>query len=263
MEIPLLTDCTTVGVFAPVSSGKTWLLHKWVNAMERSCTLDTTAECMAEDYTHIWANPKQLAERLRDNPTYYRIAYHPGPNIIEDFNWLTVSMWNVPNPRWLVIDEVHEVCSINSVPERMNMLLRYSRHVLLGVIGASQRIADVDKLFTANCRMVVLFNTVEARDHIAISDRWGKEVDEQVKALRPLIYDDATKTVHQEPECLVWVRGRGTKVFALGDKIKTTQEKDTWVNNGKEPPKTPDQPSLARPSGSPEPRSQEPTSDRG
>ena len=231
MEIPKLPDCNLVLVFAPVSSGKTHLLRLWTDSLERSVTIDTTAECMDSSYSHIWGSPKQLLETLAQNPFYYRIAYHPNArNFENDFNYCVEGMWLTakeemgkiqPLPRWLIMDEVHEVCGNHYMLERMELVIRYARHNLLGFIGTTQRISDVNRLMTSNARMIVLFHTIEPVDCDAIRARLGSEVEQQVRNLRPLIYDEVNKIVEQEPECLVWIRGRGTKVYALGDKIKT------------------------------------------
>lgn len=220
-EVPQIVDCTLVGVFGPVSSGKTHLLGKlWIPSMERSLSLDIAAQFLGKEFTHIWHNPQSLGLQLQQNPYYYRIAYHPGrENLLRDYEWAVKFAWLMDQPRWLIVDEAHEVCSVNFIPDITNMAIRYSRFVKLGIVWTSQRLADVNKLLTSNCRMVVLFYTAEARELDAIRERYGKNVEAQVKALRPCIYDDATEICHQEPECLVWVRGRGTRVFALGDKV--------------------------------------------
>lgn len=232
MEIPQLPECNLVLVFAPVSSGKTHLLRLWTDSMERSLTIDTTAECMDTSYTHVWGSPKHLFNLLMDNPFYYRIAYHPSARNFEtDFNYCVEGMWltgtinpesgkTTPLSRWMIVDEVHEVCSNHSIMEKMELVIRYARHNLLGFIGTTQRISDVNRLMTSNARMVVLFHTTEPIDCDAIRERYGKTVEQEVRNLRPLIYDEVNKVVEQEPQCLVWIRGRGTKVYSLGDKIK-------------------------------------------
>lgn len=232
MEIPELHECNLVLVFAPVSSGKTHLLRLWTNSLERSLTIDTTAECMDDSYTHIWGSPKSLYAHLMDNPFYYRIAYHPNARNFEtDFNYCVEGIWLsgtinqesqkiTPLPRWLIVDEVHEVCSNHSILEKMELIIRYARHNLLGFIGTTQRISDVNRLMTSNARMVILFHTTEPIDCDAIRERYGKNVEQEVRNLRPLIYDEVNKVVEQEPQCLVWTRGRGTKIYSLGNKIK-------------------------------------------
>jgi hypothetical protein len=258
VEIPSLVDCTTVFLCGPVSSGKTWLEKRWIDAMERSIIVDTTAACMGPEFEHVWDSPLALVSRVQENPHYYRMAYHPGENYLAGFDWCVNTIWVAPHPRWIIIDEIHEVCGVMSIQPKMEMLTRYSRHVLLGVVGSSQSIQSVSKLFTSSCRMVVLFHTQEARDMDAIRERYGRDVQQQVDKLRPCLYDDATQTCEQEPECLVWVRGRGTKVFSLGDKRKavetqtSTGEIDIWQSPSVEEQRTPEAPSLALPSGSPE-----------
>lgn len=273
-EVPAIVDCTLVVVIGPVSSGKSWLVQQWLRGMERSVTVDTTAECVSSgDFYHVWYDPGELGKRLLENPFYYRIAYHPSDDIIHDFNWCVALMWLAEKPRWIIVDEVHEVATAFSLPRRAEMLFRYARHVELGVICSSQKFADVSKLMTDSARMVVLFYTNEPAELDSIRRRFGDEVLAQVKALRPCIYDDGSKIVHQEPQCLVWIRGRGTRVFSLGDKVMTgdltpqsvaevpavpavkdtpptgTGDESEWQNSGREEQRPPEAPSLAHPSG--------------
>jgi hypothetical protein len=268
MEIPKLPDCNTVLVFGPVSSGKSHLMQLWITAIERSLTIDTTAECMDESFTHVWGNPKELLTKLAENPYFYRLAYHPSSrNFLTEFKWAVEGIWLsgkqengklVSMPRWLIVEEVHEVCNNSSITEEMELVIRYARHNLLGFIGTTHRFADIHRLMTSNCRMIILFHTLEPNDLEAIRHRLGKSVETQVRELRPLLHDDSTKITEQEPECLVWIRGKGTRIFALGDKIKTIGDNNQWVNNSKVVPQTPQASSLDHNSGKQEPKLPEP-----
>lgn len=232
-QIPKLPECNNVLIFGPVSSGKTWLLDQWINSMERSVVIDTTAAFMDARFCHIWHSPRAYLLTLAQNPYSYRISYHPASrNFYEDFRWCVEGIWlsakrtaetTSPLPRWLIVDEVHEVCGINNVTHEMDTVIRYARHNLLGFIGTTQRISDVDRSLTQSARVVVLFHTTEGVDLEAIRKRYGKEVEEAVRNLRPCIYDEVNKIVKQEPQCLVYMRGQGFTIYELGDK-KLTQE---------------------------------------
>lgn len=224
-------------ISGPVASGKTHLIKRLVDRMPRSLILDAGADYLSNEYEHIWSNPQALATRLEENPNYYRLAYHPNSSFYdEEFHWCYASLWSVDKPRWFVIEEVHEVCGINAIHPDLENILRYSRHNLVGIIGSSQRIADVDKLLTGSARMVILFRTDEFRDIEATRQRWGREMSEALAKLRPCIYNDATKECEQHPECLVYVKGYGFKVIALGDKIKTGESETPWHEQQAEEP---------------------------
>lgn len=184
--------------------------------MTRVAVLDVTGELMEDgSFEHILASPKQFANRIAQNPYYFRVVYH-AMDVNEDATWIINTLWVSPAvPRWIVLDEIHEVCPLSGLSPEVNMLLRYSRHRQIGVIGASQRIADVSKLYTGACRMVVLFHTEESRDLDAIDDRWGDKAANDVRSLRPLIYVDAEQRVVQTPQCLVITRGVGTEIIDL------------------------------------------------
>ena len=260
-RIPKIPPCIIVFISGPVASGKSWLIQQLVNKMERVLINDVTAEYSGDNYTHIWSNPKELAEFLRDHPYAFRIAYHPNSAVMdEEFHWMFSAIWQLEQPRWFVIEECHNVCDASSIHSDMENLLRYARHNLLGVIGSSQRIADVHKLLTSSARMVILFHTTEARDLQAIRDRFGDDAMRAVEQLRPCIYNDATKDVEQHPECLIYVRGRGFAVVELGTKTKSeTGDNEQWEELSQDQPPKQDQPSLEQDTGQSEKNSSEST----
>lgn len=231
-RIPRIPECITVFIAGPVASGKTFFTKQLVDRMERSLIVDNGANYLdPQTYEHVWSNPKQLADRLATNSHYYRIAYHPQSRYkMEEFHWCFASIWTLKEPRWIIVEEAHEFCSVNAIVPDMETILRYSRHNLLGVIATSQRIADVDKLLTGMARMTVLFNTQEYRDIEAAKLRWGKKVSDALEKLRPCIYNDLTEECEQEPECLI-ITKQGFNVVSLGDKVKTNTEENQWQNS--------------------------------
>jgi hypothetical protein len=210
-----LGQCEITAVFGPMASGKTYLIEKgWLPAENRYVRFDATGESLDDPQVeHIWKSPKQLYDRLQSNPFYFRVAYHPGTNIAEDFYWVVRCLWRLDVYKLLVCDEFHEVCNVSETPKFVQTMMRYARHNHLGVIGASQRIADVHKLFTSGARKVVIFFSQEARDLLAVRDRWGSEAEEMVANLRPLLYDDRSKVVRQVPQALVIEKGSPPKVY--------------------------------------------------
>lgn len=209
-----LGPCEIAGAFGPMASGKTYLIDRWLENNNRFVRFDVTGEsCDDPTIEHVWASPSLLWRRLKENPYYFRIAYHPGPNLEEDFEYAVRCLWRVKTFKTLVCDEFHEVCSVHETPTYVRTVLRYARHNHMSVIGASQRLADVHKLFTAGCRQVVLFWTQEARDLDAIAQRWGMETAETVRGLRPLIYDDVRKKTLQIPQAVVCSKATLPRVF--------------------------------------------------
>jgi hypothetical protein len=209
-----LGPCEITGAFGPMASGKTYLIDRWLENNNHFVRFDVTGEsCDDPNIEHVWASPSLLWQRLKTNPYYFRIAYHPGPNLEEDFEYAVRCLWRIKTFKTLVCDEFHEVCSVHETPPFVRTVLRYARHNHMSVIGASQRLADVHKLFTAGCRQVVLFWTQEARDLDAISQRWGMDTAETVRNLRPLIYDDVRKKTLQIPQAVVCSKATLPRVF--------------------------------------------------
>lgn len=270
IKIPRLRECQIVFVAGPVSSGKTYLMRRWAMMQERVLLHDVAADYLGNDFEHIWSGSQDkkalqvLVDRFKSNPHYFRIAYHVSAETIwEDFYYEYNCIWQLQQPRWFFIEECHEVYGAGMAPGA-ETILRYARHNLLGVVAASQRIADVSPLLRSSARMVVLFHTKEFRDLIAIRERWGAEVEEAVKNLRPCIYNDDTRICEQEPECLVYLKGYGFRVVPLGNKVKTNTEMESaeqWQETLQDQQSTQEQPYFPQDSGSPEPESPEDTSE--
>lgn len=208
--IPELTPGQVVFVAGPVSSGKTFLLRLWAMAQERVVFFDTAGDHIDEtNFEHIWASPSMLLERLERaaGEAQYKICYHP-QDIDSGFEWTVTGVWQLDHPRFLFIEEVHELMSPQEQHPKMKLLNKYARkREALGVITCSQRIADVHKDLTSAARMCVLFKTDESRDLDSIGERWGSEVESAVRNLRPLQYNDATREVLQKPQAVFIKRG--------------------------------------------------------
>jgi hypothetical protein len=215
-----LGPCEIAGVFGPMASGKTYLIDQWLKDQNRYVRFDVTGEtCDDPSVEHFWqtpdaSGPLRMYDAITTRPYYFKIAYHPGEDLQWEFRQTLRALWRRSEIfKMMVCDEFHEVCSVNDTPDFVKTMLRYARHAHLSMIGASQRIADVHKLFTAGCRQVIIFRSDEARDYIAVADRWGKDCAEAMRQLRPLIYDDVTKTTKQIPQCIVAARGKAPIMY--------------------------------------------------
>lgn len=229
-----LPSCQMVFVCGPVSSGKTHLIKQWIENDNRHVIFDGTGEFLDDKREQIWSNPRALWERLKKNPYFYRIVYQPGKNRSFDFGHVLNALWWIDTPKTLICDEFHEICPVEATSEEVEMMLRFARHNRLGFVGASQRIADVHKLYTSGCRMSVLFWTQEARDLEAIEDRW--RCAEMVENLRPLLHDDISGTTRQIPQAVVCVKGQKPFVFdfASDSAVMSSAQAESEVNEGEE-----------------------------
>lgn len=225
--IPII-DSTNIGVFAPVASGKTFLMQEWLKAQNRYVRFDYTGETIKEGAAveHIYS-PRILLDRLEKNPFFFKIAYHPGKNVMEHYRWCQKAIWMIDEPRWLAVDEYHRICPQGPrLDEDVETSLRLARHNKLGIIGMSQRPQDVNKLFVDSCRMCVIFRSQEENFLNACAGHWGDDVAEAVENLRPLIYDDVAQRVKQIQQCVVVTRdGNAARVydFQTGQFIPVSQ----------------------------------------
>lgn len=218
--IPDLIPGQVVFVAGPVASGKTYLLQKWAERETHELLLDNAGDHIDNpNFEHIWGNPRALAERLqRDDVTNgFRICYHPAQSVEEGFDWCMSAIWQLPMPRYFFIDEMWELMSPQFQHPKMKVINKYARKAnALGVIGSTQRLSDVHKDFTSAARLSILFRTEEANDLGAIRDRWGRDVEDALRGLRPLLYSDETGAVQQTPQAVMIKRGMGFEVIEVG-----------------------------------------------
>jgi hypothetical protein len=217
--IPELIDGELTFLCGPVASGKTFLARKWYESQERAVMFDTSAELEDLPGEHIHQSPREFAKRMEtadEGNSGYHIVYHPGVNTEVAFEWVVRAMWQPLEPRLLIVEEIHEFMNPTYEHEHMRIVSKYARKRNLGFVGVSQRIADVHRNFTSACRKTILFYTQEARDLDAIGERWGADAADSVRALRPLVYRDATKKVEQTPQALLIERGQAPVVIEVG-----------------------------------------------
>lgn len=203
-----------VGIFGPVASGKTYLIQQWLKGQNRFIVFDYAGEMMDHTADTIIASPAQVHRKLSENLYYFRISYLPGMNVEEDFKWVLWCLWLAPTRKLLICDEVHRIIpNERGLSTEVETMLRFARHANLGFIGASQRVQDVNTLFRSACRTVILFQTNEFNALRAIDASWG--CADMVRNLKPLIYDDTNKIVHQTPDVVVCSKGKEPQVYSL------------------------------------------------
>ncbi len=229
----LLPDVKMTFICGPVASGKTYLIREWISRDNHHVIFDGTGEFLDDEREQIWASPRALYERIKSNPYCYRIVYQPGIHREEDFAWVLKAMWWIDQPKLLVCDEFHEICPVSYKTDEVEMMLRFARHDKLGFVGASQRIADVNRLYTSACRMVVLFQTNEARDLEAIEERW--RCARMVQELRPLLHDEIGNVTKQIPQALIIEKGHRPYVYDFQTGRAITTE-DNEEKGGRESP---------------------------
>lgn len=235
-----LIPSTNTFVCAPVCSGKTYLLRQWLLTHNTYVRFDYTGETMKESdptVTHVY-KPAELADKLEETPYYFRVAYHPGKNVMEHYRWCQRILWQLDNPRLLALDEMHRVCpQMGRLDDDVETAVRLARHNQLGILGMSQRPQDVHKLYIDSCRLCVIFRSQEENFLNAVAGHWGRDTADACAALRPLIYNDVTGEVKQVQQCIVITRdGHPPRVYDFAT--------DTYITvaeflEGKNPPEKP------------------------
>ena len=206
-----IIPCTNVGVFAPVCSGKTYLMNEWLKTQNRYVRFDYTGETVGQSGVEHFYSPRLMLLRLQDKSVggdaFFRIAYHPGKDVMEHYRWCQRVLWAFDTDRLFALDECHRLFGQKQAMDPdAEYLIRLARHNQMGVIGMSQRPQDVQKLFVDSCRMCVIFHSQEENFLNACAGHWGNDVADAVGNLRPLIYDDKNKIVKQVQQCCVVTR---------------------------------------------------------
>jgi hypothetical protein len=202
-----LDESTNVFVCGPVCSGKTNLLNVWLKTHNRYVRFDYTGETTGNVGIEHIHNPHVLLDTIERRPYYFRIAYHPGKNVMEHYRWCQRVIWMFDAPRVLAMDEFHRVCpQTTKLDEDVEYALRMARHNQLSIIGLSQRPQDVHKLFVDSCRRCIIYRSQEGNFLDACANHWGDDVAECVETLRPLVHNDVTKQTKQVPQCVVVTR---------------------------------------------------------
>lgn len=89
------------------------------------------------------------------------LTYFPEDD--EDFYALCTFIYHTYNTHF-IIDEIALWVSTHSAPEPLMFLFRTARHRQIDITIASQRPADVPRLFTSLADEIIIFQTVENRD---------------------------------------------------------------------------------------------------
>jgi hypothetical protein len=202
-----LDPSSNVFICGPVASGKTHLLNTWLKTENRFVRFDYAGEVTGDPNVEHFTHPGPLLDRLEENPYYFRVAYHPGKNVMEHYRWVQRAIWMLDTPRYLAMDEYHRVCpQTTKLDEDVEYSLRMARHNQLGIIGLTQRPQDVHKLFVDSCRKCIVYRSQEGNFLDACANHWGDDVADCVEHLRPLVFDDVRKITKQVPQCVVITR---------------------------------------------------------
>ena len=140
----------------------------------------------------VTGQPKRFAELLTGPPI--KIAYRPvvfrmvdGEENVPEFEPF-VKLCYLKGKMTMVVDEAHNLCSPNYMPDAFLDAVRLGRHRELNITYIGQSWAGIARPLTAATDEYYFFKIIEPRDLEGIRQRCGDEVMERVKNLRRLDY---------------------------------------------------------------------------
>lgn len=204
-------------VIGPKGSGKSYETVKLIGEQDRVAVFDMVHETSyeTERTTVITGEPKKFYEFLRDNDkfdvTYRPVVIIPEENGLVDspeFEPFVKTCFGTGNMT-MVIDEAHLLCNSRNCPKALMISNLIGRHRRLSLLLVAQSFTGIHPAIRKNADDYYFWRIIEPSDLDGIANRCGKEVAEQVQALRGLEVDRKTREFKREGQMLHWSKSEG------------------------------------------------------
>lgn len=194
----------TIAIFGQKGSGKTFLAREaLIPAIDRKIIYDGEHDFPDEGVSFngkgkgefskwfMFHHPRDLAEHLKkiskdkevNKPC--NIIYRPVDNTsIHEFDFICQMIYAFGN-MFLIVDELHNYLPsyMVRIPYNISQVLRLGRHRNIGLVGISQRPADVSPKFKGLASKAFIFKLIFHGDVKYVTDWFGKALL-QVKTLK-------------------------------------------------------------------------------
>ncbi|AUG55724.1 helicase HerA domain-containing protein [Thalassospira marina] len=194
-----MSDAGRIGVFGRSGSGKSTLVKKLIAKRKRVIIFDPQ-----DEYKEV--KGVFTVRRIDDVRAYiarnwrksFKVAYvPPANNEMEALDRLSklaklaqIRFFEGVDNRQLtlVVEEMHECFPVTTMPKNLSgfgTLCSKGRHYGVELIGASQRIAEVNKRFRGNCSELYILPQQDYVDIKLAAKQLGFVKPEEVQALQP------------------------------------------------------------------------------
>lgn len=191
-----IKDAKRIGVFGASGSGKSTLTASLLKARTRVIAFDPQMDYSSKrDYTTVHSC-LELVRHLKDRwSRSFKVAYVPrmGADCVQELHMVSMVLVRLQEPYFaykhdrkitFVVDELNKsypVAGIRADLRGFGELCSRGRHYGIEVIGASQRMAEVNTNFRGNLSEVYFLRLIEHNDIAAVRATLGPKYAEQVR----------------------------------------------------------------------------------
>lgn len=231
-------------------SGKTQLVRRFLQAVERSVCIDTIGEYGGVLIEDPWSLSDYL-ERAK-HLERFRVAYRDTGNHSISPEQIFKMLQSLRDS-WLCLEEASKwMGPSNTTSEELRWFLQYGRHNRVSVLLVARRPQELDRMGTAQADTVISFRQQEPRDLEYISKMGGPEAAQRVENLGEYEYDYVLDTHPEIREILDSISegtsnangssdlDTGTVEYASGDggslhRMDDSKERDGATMGGNSP----------------------------
>jgi len=205
-------------VCGPKDSGKTYRVTELLAACDRAVTFDLIHEAAygGEGCEVVTGNLRALYEAIPREREHFRVTYRPINVDVQDNGLVAcpelepvIKLCFLRGDTTLVIDEAHLVCNSRNCPRMLMVSNLVGRHRELSLVLVCQKLNVIPSAIRENTDEFYFWKIIEPASLDAVEDRCGREVRDQVAALRPIDRDEDTGAFRAPGQCLHWTKFKG------------------------------------------------------
>lgn len=180
-----------IGVFGTTGSGKSNLCAYLQTRFKRRLVVDIMAEYSPKNFDFVVSSPKALFQLFslisRRQLTEFSTLYRWDATRIEDDLAEINSIMSISyrlGKHMVVLEEIHSFMKREYMPRWLKAAVTQGRHRGLGILGTSQRPAEVSKTFVSNCAHVYASQFYEPNDLKYFQSMLGSSSTSQLSSLK-------------------------------------------------------------------------------
>jgi hypothetical protein len=203
-------------VIGPKRAGKTRKVSELVKDVDRVVVFDMMKDTQYTTNTIvIVGKPAELAREITPDKESFHVVYQPVITKLKDNSLMDLpefqpilKLCHLRGNMYFVIDEAHLLCNSRNCPSELVMASYVGGHKGFSMVLIAQSFSGIHPAIRQNADELYLWKIIEPRDLDGVSDRCGKDVAEQVQALRATEVDDNNE-FKQAGQMLHWTKNKG------------------------------------------------------
>jgi hypothetical protein len=212
-------------VIGPKGSGKTFTVCEGMKHMERVVVFDMVheeayAQVVLEEHNKnnviVVGEPKKFAEAISRDKENFKVIYRPvnlevvkmGLVETNEFGPITKLVF-LRGDCWFIVDEAHLLCNSHNCPKELMIANLLGRHRRMSLLLVAQSFTGIHPAIRKNADEFMFWRIIEPSDLDGIRERCGRDVEEQVRNLRPLERNPETEELIRPGQMLRWDKLRG------------------------------------------------------